>query len=236
MLRKIVIGLVGLGVASSVTACGSSGRTAQPAPTNAPATSMAVPTSTTPTAATLPPPTTTVPLPPSTTITSSTSPPPSSSADQIASEGLDWMVQYIMAGYCTPNGEIDGCEVATGSDSDVAAPLAPGANKTIGYDLCSAAVTNTNYYCGGNDSEAILDAQAFPSSAAANAYLQSQQGQQWETGWQFNNWAILIASSGTGLPGSELDKIEKSLASAATINNGQPYDGSGVTMDLSRIF
>jgi hypothetical protein len=125
--------------------------------------------------------------------------------------------------------------VAEDSDSSVAAPLAQGAYKSLGYVLCSAAETNAQDYCSKNDSEGVLDAQAFSSAAAAHAYLVSQQGQNWAMGWQLNQWAILIASSGPGMSSSDQDKIQKSLTSAGVIYNGQPLDGGGIA-SLAQVF
>ena len=141
-----------------------------------------------------------------------------------------------MAGYCTPNGEIDQCEVAESSDKDVAASLPYGAIQSVGYDLCSAGAVNSNYYCSANDSEGVLDAVAFPSPSDASGFLTSVKDQQWLTGWQLNNWAIVVGSAGSDLPSGELDKIEKSLASAAVINNGEPSDDGPVLMNLVMSF
>src|SRR5271156_765681 len=172
--RLVVPGVILMGI--GLAACGG-GPSASPAAAHKSTTTIAQPTPTTVTTTpptTVAPTTTTQPPPPPTT-----DPPPSTPAGGVDASALDFIVGYIMAGYCTPNGAINGCEVAEDSNSSVAAPLAGGAYKSLGYVLCSAAETNTQDYCSKNDSEGILDAQAFSSPAAAHAYLVSQQGQNW---------------------------------------------------------
>jgi hypothetical protein len=141
-----------------------------------------------------------------------------------------------MAGYCTPNGQVGDCEVATNADGSAEAPLAPGAYRSVGYDLCSFASVEQQYTCGPNNMEGVLDAQAFSSPDAAHAYLQSQAGQQWVMGWQLNQWVLLVTSAGGGLPPEEQAKIEKALTSAATINNGSPLSGTSALVDLRQVF
>jgi len=231
MRRRSLLAL-GSGVCAIVlSSCGggSAPIAAKAQPTTTTST-QSVPTTTVPPTTTTAPPATTIP----TTTTSTTAKAPSS--EMVTAEELNFIVGYVMAGYCTPNGDINQCEVAVNKNPGVAAPLAPSSTQSVGYDLCSADATSSNFYCSQNDSEGVLDAQAFPTDAAASSYLGSQQGQQWETGWQFNNWAILVASAGPGLPSSELDKIEKSLASAAEIYNGQPFYNNPLLMNLTKDF
>lgn len=230
--------LIGLALAGlTLGACSSSGSSAPATRPHVKASRHVATTTTTqpPAPTSTVPPTTQPPAPTSTVPPTTTTVPSGVPSGGVDASALDNIVGYIMAGYCTPNGVINQCEEGESSDASVAAPLAEGAYKSLGYDLCSAAQTNEQDYCGGNDSEGILDALAFSSPAAAHAYIVSKNGQSWVMGWQLNQWAILIKS--TGMPLADQDNIQKSLASAAAIYNGQPLDdGQGAPASLSQVF
>ena len=213
MTGRTVSAVIGLVTIGALAGCGGG-----PASTPSITTSTAAPTTTTgapPTTVTMT--TTAVPsttAAPTTTTKSAGSVPPGG----VSAQALDFLVQYIDTGYCTPNDTSQGCQVATTSDQSVAGPLAPGAYRVVGYHLCPWSAASQDGACIPSVDEGTLVAQAFPSSALAHSYLelQAQQGTG-GTGWQFNQWAILISP----LPQPDEGKLQEALSSAAQILNGQ---------------
>ena len=150
----------------------------------------------------------------------------------ISYSALDYVVIYIETGYCTPNDMSEGCQVAEISDQSVAGPLAPGAYRVVGYDLCSWVASGSSG-CNRTIQEAPLVAQAFSIPAAAHTYLEEQSGTgQWGMGWQCNQWAVLIGN----LPGDDQSKVQRSLSSAATILNGLRNADGSAPYQISEVF
>ena len=148
----------------------------------------------------------------------------------ISSSALDYVVHYIQLGHCTPEDNAEGCKVAETSDQSVAGPLAPGAYKAVGYDLCSWAA---NSICDKAIAESSLIAQEFPNSEAARMYLDNEaKTGHWGMQWQCDQWAVLII----GLPGGDESKVQRALRSAATILNGSRNSDGSAPYTISEVF
>ncbi len=142
-------------------------------------------------------------------------------------------MQYIQTGYCTPNDNSEGCQVAETYDQSVAGPLAPGAYRVVGYDLCRWAATEKNDICDKAIAESSLVAQAFPNSEAARMYLDMEaKTGTWGMEWQCDQWAVLIV----GLPGGDESKVQRALQSTATILNGSRNSDGSAPYTISEVF
>jgi len=168
------------------------------------------------------------------TTTPSTQPPaPTTIVDNLPVGGVPFaaavfVLDYLDAGYCTPNGAVGGCAVET--DLVGGSGNQGGAYRTAKYYLCPP----NSIDCAANDEFGTMSLAGFSSVAAANAFLEANSNDGgWAMGWQLNQWAIQISAD---VPLTDLSRIERSLTSAAVIVNGQPYRGTSAPLELHEVY